>query len=484
MSIVASQLSAGIVIVACFSSWLALRRRPVWARLGCAALLLALLSVSVVNIVGSPLQPVFSGATHADRLWEQIILACWWLFAAHVVVETMSMTVFTRSFSGEGRLFSDLLAGIVYLAVLLTISSVVFGLSVGGLVATSGVIAIVLGLALQNTLADVFSGIAVGIEQPYAVGDLVWFDGATEGEVVEISWRSVQVRTGENDLATVPNSVVAKSRIINRSFPSPRRSGLVQFPCDRNIPPERVIELLRAAILLCPTVMEAPGPSCILARVGRHMNHYEVNFSVAQSSLLWQTKGALLREVLRQSRFAGIDAPGSAALAAAGAEFHACPTALLDIPLFEDLSPATREALGGHLLRRTLQPAEILFAEGATEASLFIVAQGVLELTRLNNGAALRIGRITSGDYIGEIGMLTGAPHGATVAALTRCIVFELHKEDVAPLLQAQPQMVRAFEASARRGQALLDRSVAASVGAEMASSGQLLERIRAFFHL
>ena len=96
---------------------------------------------------------------------------------------------------------------------------------------------------------------------------------------------------------------------------------------------------------------------------------------------------------------------------------------------------------------------------------------------------AHRVGRISAGDYIGEIGMLTGEPHAAAVRALTPCTVFELRKADVAPLLAEQPEMAHAFELSARRGQALIERAVAASVGAATLPPGALLDRIRAFFH-
>ena len=107
----------------------------------------------------------------------------------------------------------------------------------------------------------------------------------------------------------------------------------------------------------------------------------------------------------------------------------------------------------------------------------------MLEVTRRVDGVVARVGRISAGDYIGEIGMLTGEPHAATVTALTPCTVFELRKDQVAPLLAEQPEWSTQFELSARRGQALLDRSVAASVGAAPMPPGQLLDRIRAFFH-
>ena len=95
----------------------------------------------------------------------------------------------------------------------------VFALPVTGVVATSGIVAIVLGLALQNTLADVFAGIAVGSEGPFRVGDRIQLNDNLEGVVVQVNWRSIRIQTDGDDIAIIPNSVVAKAAIVNRSFP-------------------------------------------------------------------------------------------------------------------------------------------------------------------------------------------------------------------------------------------------------------------------
>ena len=459
--------------------WWFLGTRQSWLRFASAAILFSALTASVVYTIGSPLQPRFAAAMSGERLWQQVIITAWWLLAGRFAVEVTRISVLIKRIAGEGRLFSDLLAGLIYLAVALTIIKTVFSFPIGGLVATSGIIAIVLGLALQNTLADVFAGIAVGIERPYAIGDLVWFEGPIEGEIVQINWRSVQVKTVGNDIATIPNSVVAKSRFINRSVPSMRRSDSVQVPCLRSHPPEHVIELVQQAILLCPNVLEKPPAAVALVRVGRRMNHYEISFSVANSSLLWSTKSMLLREILRQ-------------FASGGGAFHtrshqpepAEPEGyhILDIALLEPLAIDKRNELEGQLVCRALQIGDTLFAQGDTEASLFIVKSGVLEVSHQQKHDSIVLGRIGPGDYIGEIGMLTGAGHAATVKALTPATVYELRKEFVAPLIKEDPNLLHAFEASARRGQARIDRSVAANVGMQTVPPAQLLDRMRAFF--
>jgi len=480
----AGPIIAGVLIGLSILNWWLIMGRPVWMRIASSAVIFALLTVAVVYTAGSPLEPRFVEEMAPGRVAQQVIVTLWWLLGARLSVELTRATTLIKQFSGEGRLFPDLIGALIYLAVLLTIVKTVFGFPIGGLVATSGIIAIVLGLALQNTLADVFAGIAVGIERPYTIGDLVWFEGPIEGEIIQVNWRSVQIKTFGNDIATVPNSVVAKSRLINRSVPTTRRSDVVHVSCDAVLAPERVFELLQWAILLCPDVLETPAPSAALTRIGKRMNDYEISFSVATSGALWRTKSTLLKEVLRQFRSAGMIAGRLPAMAENGADTPDQMRKILDIALFEALPLQCRDWLAGQITRRGLQPGETLFAEGDKEASLFIVASGVLEVSRSADGASTRIGRIGPGDYIGEIGLLTGAGHSAGVKALTRCVVYELKKEHLAPLLTEEPQLLHDFEASARRGQALIDRSVAASVGVNAVPSGQLLDRMRAFFRL
>ena len=72
--------------------------------------------------------------------------------------------------------------------------------------ATSGAVAIILGLALQSTLGDVFSGVVLSFSRPYRPGDWISLEGGTDGRVIEINWRATYVLTGRRDLAIVPNS--------------------------------------------------------------------------------------------------------------------------------------------------------------------------------------------------------------------------------------------------------------------------------------
>ena len=476
------ELVAGLLVAVCFIAWRMLRPYAEVVRLSVGVLLFAGLTVSVARLVESPLQPVFGATRVEELLFQQSVVAVWWLLAAKLLVEAMRFAVLRGGLAQEGRLFSDLVAGLIYLVALLSIVGTVFGLPIRALVATSGVIAIVLGLALQNTLSDVFSGLAVGIERPYAIGDRIWIEGPVEGVVVQINWRSVRIRTDSDDIATVPNSLAAKSRVVNRSVPTTRRSDVVHVPCAASVPPERVFELVRNGILLCSAVLPQPAPSVSLVKAGARFNRYAIAFSVGSSDGLGRTKSQLLTEVLRQFRSVGIGADPHPPQAAVPDDDDVDRIRAIGIPLFHALTRAQSGALRAKLQRRTVAPGEALFVEGDTDRALFIVGAGVLEVSRKALPAGSVVGRVGPGDYIGEIALLTGVPHAATVTALTPAVTFQLQKEDLAPLLTEAPDLMRALEASARHGQELLDRAVAASVGVGVVPSGPLLSLIRDYF--
>jgi len=157
-----------------------------------------------------------------------------------------------------------------------------------------------LGLALQNTLADVFSGIAVDIEAPFQVGDRVSLGNNIEGQVVEMNWRSIRIQKDGADIAIVPNSVVAKLEIVNRSVPNRDRAVSVQLWCPDRADPERVVEVLQGGDAVVSVHPGNSSASVALTRMGPRWNSYTISFPVPDSQLVGSAKSLLLRHARRQ----------------------------------------------------------------------------------------------------------------------------------------------------------------------------------------
>ena len=425
------------------------------------------------------ISPFFHGAaSDASVIWLRAVIVAWWLVAARVVVAVLYFTLHHDRRSREDRLLYDLIAAAIYLGAGIVVVKSALALPVGGLIATSGIVAIVLGLALQNTLADVFAGIAVGIEAPFHVGDHVSLGNDVEGKVVEMNWRSIRVQTDGHDVAIVPNSVVAKLEIVNRSVPSPIRAVSVEILCPAAASADLVIEVLTQSILLCPAILEVPAPSVSLSRTGPRWHSYAIWFSVQDTPLVSATKSLLLRHALKQLFYAGVLPPGRQ-------ERRLPPLQVLrELIVFESLAPAEFEKLARHIAMQLLEPGDTLFSQDAADYTLYVVASGIVEITKRHEpGTTVTLGRLGAGEYLGEIGLLTGAPHATTARALAHCTIYKLSREAIAPLLASNAELAAAFEKSVRRGLDALSRSVAVSATEPVGERGELLRRIREFFH-
>jgi small-conductance mechanosensitive channel/CRP-like cAMP-binding protein len=428
-------------------------------------------------------------ATNGSSLWPHAVAGIWWLLGARVLVALMSFTLNYNRQWREARLIPDLTSAALYTAAILVVLISVLELPIGGLLATSGVLAIVLGLALQNTLADVFAGIAFGIEAPFNVGDRVSLGDRIEGTVVQMNWRSIRVLTDGEDVAIVPNSVVAKSDIVNRSFPTRVRSAFIELSCPATSNPEQVIDALLQATLLCPTISSEPLSSAVLTHPGSAKCRYRVNFSVSDTEHLATTKDQLLRHAVRQLYYSGLYFPRPAQDRrtrtpdkGSGPRLQPALPLLQDIVLFEALEAEQLTELAAHLKLQSIEPGAVLFAQGGTESTLFIIASGILQVTQNTElSGQLTAGFIGAGDYIGEVSLLTGAAYAATATARTQCTYYGIECSVIKRLLASNSSLYAEFDRSARRGLAILHRAVAIRATDDSAHQS-MLRRIRAFF--
>ena len=464
---------------------LALRRLSELARITFDIACFLLLSAYLLKLGVTPIFPVSNEPIDPATLGTRAAVGIWWLLTARIVVRGFRFVLRRDRHSRETRLFSDLSAAAIYVATAAIVLSSVFAIPVTGVVATSGVAAIVLALALQNTLADVFAGIAVGIEAPFRVGDRILIGDKTEGQVIQVNWRSIRIQTDGDDVATLPNSLVAKAEIINRSYPLRKTASSVEISCPADAPPDRVIEIMLDATLLCPEILRIPLPSALLTRLGPARNAYRISFTVESTARLASAKDSLLRAVRRQLHCAGLLEGDRQKLADGGAALEP-PTAhrlLGDMILFESLDPVQIGQLADQLQLQRKEPGETLFAQGAEDAALYVVASGVLEFSRQVGTVSEVIGCIGAGEYVGEISMLTGAPHAATATARTHCQIYRLPRAAIEPLLSQNAALASSLDRSARRGLEILHRAVAVRATPNIGPRGQLLMRIRSMFH-
>src|SRR5690606_13193402 len=137
------------------------------------------------------------------------------------------------------------------------------GVELGSLLTTSALLTAVIGLSLQDTLGNLFAGLAIQAQQPFEVGDWIQHDPTdqeTMGRVVEINWRATRVLTVDNVEVTIPNGALARASIRNFSRPTAEVRRSVTITVAAHVPPNEVHRLFAEAVAGTPGVLSHPAP--------------------------------------------------------------------------------------------------------------------------------------------------------------------------------------------------------------------------------
>jgi small-conductance mechanosensitive channel/CRP-like cAMP-binding protein len=399
----------------------------------------------------------------------------WWMQGARVAAGIVRLLVVLENRPRETQIVSDLLAAALYVTTALSVIRFVFDVPIGGLVATSGVVAIILGLALQSTLSDVFSGIAVGLEHAYKPGDLIWVEGGIEGQVLQVNWRSTQIATFHNSIAIVPNSIIAKSRLENRSAPTPMRSVTVTVSTDAAIDPRHCITALDAATKACRLPLADPPPSIQCTSLRGDGTSFDVQFSVGTSREILAARTEMLAQMHRHLRHAGI----GLGIDGVTPQPSASPPTLADLmaesDLFGSLAPDERGLLAEHFVLATRERGETLIRESEMPESVILLACGTLEVSQGHGKDKHVLFRASPGDGLGMIALLTGNPSSVTGTALTPLTFYGLNKDSITSVLRVRPGLADSLEAQARRGSAWLRCEAGMHEAAQMAAKPDML---------
>jgi len=414
-------------------------------------IILLLLTIALLHADIVPYQPLILTGTPLRDIAHAILKIAWWLLAAWFIVAVLRAVLDFRSSPREAKLVQDLLAGLIYLAAVFAIISYVFDLPIQGLLATSGVVAIILGLALQSTLGDVFSGVVLSFSRPYRPGDWISVEGGTDGRVIELNWRATYILTARRDLAVVPNSTIAKSKIVNVSSPSDLHGTSITVQLDARTPPSRCTEILQDAVRNSRLIVATPAATITVKAITATYTEFEIAFFVEELASTVKAQNELFDFIYRHLAAADIDLAGSQTEPDDAVKTDdGLPTSrrrverLLGlVAIFATFTPEERGAIAAKLEERSYDEGETVLEPGVVPQSLFIVGTGVLSFTRLGIEGDMEVLRQGPGDHFGEIGMLTGEAAEVRISALVPATVYELAKPDLTPILESRPQVAK-----------------------------------------
>jgi small-conductance mechanosensitive channel/CRP-like cAMP-binding protein len=356
---------------------------------------------------------------------------------------------------------------------------------------TSAVGAVVAGLALQDTLGNLVSGLAIQVEKPFHVGHWI-SSGDWEGEVTEITWRATKLRTRQGNQVIVPNGELAKAAIINYSEPASPTRIEVEVGTHYNNPPNVVKRVILDVLDREPLVLKVPAPvvhvmsfdaSSILHRARFWIQHYPMDEIITD-----RVRTAIYYAFKREN----VEIPYPIAIEYGGELEDMSPDTgavkraealLAATDLFGLLSAEDRQALVAAAPLRLFGDGEILVRQGEAGHSAFVVFEGRVRVS-LDPGD-VELARLDRGAYFGEMSLLTGDPRTASVRAVGDCTVLEITSDAFRGIVLQHPALVERIGvvvAERRAGIARARAAVASVPAAESATS--LVARVRRFFRL
>jgi small-conductance mechanosensitive channel len=209
----------------------------------------------------------------------------------------------------------QLVIGVFYAAVLLSIGGQFLGFDLTPLLATGSVTSLVLGLALQQPLSNLFAGIVLHVERHPQPGDWLLVDGR-EGEVVEIGWRSTRLRTLSGDLLLIPNNSLLNAQVINFNQPTPECGRQVPVPVPLDVPPHVFDRWVRDVLATVDGIVgvEEPRTKTWLVSIDDHCQRYVVRFWAREFRIHDDCESELLKRLwyLFQERGLQFPAPQQA----------------------------------------------------------------------------------------------------------------------------------------------------------------------------
>ncbi len=396
------------------------------------------------------------------------------------------------------KILRDVIQALVYAVVGLLVLRAA-GVEPGSLLTTSALLTAVIGLSLQDTLGNLFAGLAIQAQRPFEVGDWIRFDDKLDqvGRVIEINWRATTVLTFAQVEITVPNAVAAKANIHNYSRPNAlvRREVRVHAPYSRS--PEQVRSWLLAALQHTPYVLELPHPMVVANDFDERGVEYAVRYFIDRFDRHEMIEGEVRERIWYAIHRQGTTIPvphrvlemvkdGAEANGSESLEYRL--RLLSRLEFLQDLPAEELRLLATRCRRLTYAREEYIVQQGDGSRQMYIIERGRVRIeTRVAEQPQV-VSMLEPGEFFGEMSLLTGEQRTADVVAAEETDVIVVGRETLAPIIERNSGLAERISQVLAERQRRLREVLGASLAPNPAPSPEeheeLLKRIRRFFSL
>jgi len=451
------------------------------------------LKLSVIGLVLLYFEATLTGYPNYSltlaRIQSVIVLICLAKLLIYILVD---MILSLRRHGDVPMLLRDAIRLIVYLLAGIASLRLVFQIDISAIITTTTVLTAAIAFAMQTTLSNAFYGFTVQIDPLMARGN--WISVPEKnlfGEIVNVGFRYITLRTLDNNQVLVPNTVAVQSVIVTHG--SSQETSLQRAALTLNIglpyelPPEQAKAILMRVMQEEPLLLGEPQPIVRMQSMNDSSIIYQLRFWLVDPADRNHAISDLQTKAWYAINRAGWSFPFPHRQILTGTPKTSFPNqneqiiyGLRQSHLFDLLNQDEIKYCADCSLLRVFAPGEIIVKQGDEGSSLFFVLTGeLLVYVDQTEVATLKTGRM-----FGESSILTGEPRTATVRAATEAMLAELPKSAIADLLNTNEKLLESLgEALARHSEnnrkqldSLNDKS------SDPRSSIDYIKRLRDFF--
>jgi small-conductance mechanosensitive channel/CRP-like cAMP-binding protein len=446
--------------------------------------------------------------THSANLQHTVIIiryfssiTLWlsgvWFISRFIDLLVWDQVFYSRFGTVPPRLLKDLTKVVLVLIALTGVLGGVFNLPVSGIWATSGMVGLVFGLALQHTITDAFSGLAMNFDDSLSLGEWVQIHQrglpTYTGKVVEVNWRTTQILTKDQTTIIFPNSLLSRISIINLSRPQPMSRFKLELTFPKSIDLERVQRTLFISMYETAGILESPAPQVRIRTINQVGIVYQLRYWVDPIALSpSKARSYLLTQLQKHLKYAQfhIAFPSYVREEKQKDQPHNWEDNRLDVlkkvSLFKHVSLEILEQLALTLKVVHFMAKQEIVQQGEIGYSMFIVAEGVLEAYTIHNQKEMHLGNLVSEDFFGEYSLLTGEVRSAYIRTITSTTCYEISYESMIGLLTDNPSFVDQLSAELKERSEITSQLKIKQdqLKIDQTSDLSVAEKIRKFFLL
>jgi hypothetical protein len=357
----------------------------------------------------------------------------------------------------------------------------------------STILGIVVGLALQDTLGNLFAGIALQADQPFQIGDVINIqNNRWTGVVEQVSWRGVKIRTFQNKIVVISNSSLGKEFI----EVAPRdnlNARLVFFNTIYSTSPSRTIHLIREVVRQVENVSPKIRPVVRVRNLGDNGIDFEVKYWLEDYTKYNDTDALIRQRIWYAFQRENIHfafptrtlyiekqelEPGFAE------SVDEIFDRLSEVPIFAPLTDEETQQIAEVVEAKIFAAGEKIVRRGQDGKSMYVIHRGAVKVQITEDGKIKVLRNLSEGDFFGEMGLFTGEPRTATVVAQEETEVLEIKHTCLKPILEANPALVERFVEIIEERRAKLTEVNAPQTAADPSMKSGMFDSIRKFFGL